>query len=250
MRTKLSFILMACLYASLISAQSTGTLSVSVTTSSTGGEYAPNNVVAIWVEDSSGKFVKTLLAYAETRRTHLNTWEASTTTAGSAFNKTDAVSGATQSDHGTRTSQWNGTDYSGTLVPDGDYKVRMELTDKNETGNTASITFAKGPTNQNLTPANVPSFSSISLNWVCETTTAVDPNLTASNTFVVYPNPGTGQFTVLGENIKSIVVTDLAGKLLYKGITPVFDLTSQPNGVYLVSIKTELVTVVQKIIKE
>ena len=62
---RLTLLFMACLYASLISAQTNGTLSVSVTTSSTGGNYAPRNIVAIWIEDSSGKLVKTLLAYAK-----------------------------------------------------------------------------------------------------------------------------------------------------------------------------------------
>jgi len=36
-----------------------GNLSVTVTTSSAGGEYTPRNVVAIWVEDNNGVFVKT-----------------------------------------------------------------------------------------------------------------------------------------------------------------------------------------------
>lgn len=240
---------LACLFTGQIFAQTPGTLTVNTTTSSTGGEYAPKNVVAIWVENSSGEFIKTLLAYGNNRRTHLNTWEASTTTAGSAFNVTDAVSGATQPSHGTRTCQWDGTDYNGTLVADGDYKLRMELTDKNETGNTASITFAKGSEPQNLTPANTPSFASITVNWV-PMSTAVDPNLTESNTFVVYPNPGTGQFTVLGEGIIGLEVKDLSGKTVGTSTTPIIDLTGLSNGFYVVSIKTKTETVIRKIVKE
>ena len=249
MLKKISVIFLACLCTGLIQAQTTGSLTVIVTTSSAGGGYAPRNVVAIWVENSSGGFVKTLLAYANNRRTHLNTWEASTTTAGSAFNITDAISAATQSSHGTRVCQWNGTDYNGTLVADGDFKVRMELTDKNGTGNTASFSFTKGLTAVNLTPANVPSFSSISLAWT-PMSTAVDPNVTVSNTFVVYPNPGTGQFTVLGEDIGRLEVKDLSGKTVASSTTPIVDLTGQPNGVYLISIQTGTGTVVQKIVKE
>jgi hypothetical protein len=245
----LTFIFLACLFTGLISAQTPGTLTVTATTSSTGGDYEPNNVVAIWVENSTGGFVKTLLAYANNRRTHLNTWEASTTTAGTAFNIIDAVSGVTQTSHGTRTAQWNGTDYNGTLVADGNYNLRMELTDKNATGNTASFTFAKGPTAVNLTPANVPSFSSISLNWV-PMSTAVDPDLTESNTFVVYPNPGTGQFTVLGDDIIGLEVKDLTGKTVGTSTTPVIDLTGLSDGVYLMSIKTGSETVIRKIVKE
>ena len=249
MMKKLTILLMACLFTSIISAQTNGKLTVSVLTSPFGGEYAPKNVVAIWIEDNSGKFVKTVLAYANTRKTHLNTWEASTTAAGSAFNTTDATSGATQSGHGTRTAQWMGTDYSGKVMADGTYKVRMELTDENRTGNIASFNFTKGPNAQTLTPADGPSFSSISLKWA-PSTTAIDPEATVSNTYVVYPNPGTGQFTVLGENIKGVKVTDLAGKLVYEGTTPVIDLTQQPKGVYMVTIQTEMESVVKKIIKE
>lgn len=249
MGRKFLILLLVCLSANLVIAQTNGTLSVSVTTGTTGGTYSPRNVVAIWIEDNSGKFVKTLLAYANTRKTHLNTWEASTTAAGSAFNITDAISGATQSSHGTRTCQWNGKDYSGKLMADGVYKIQMELTDKNATGNTASFTFTKGPNTQNLAPANVPSFSSISINW-SSSTTGINPEITTSNTIVVYPNPGTGQFTVLGEDIKTVEVNDLSGKLISKSNTPFFNLASYPKGIYFVSVKTVQMTVIKKIIKE
>lgn len=249
MSKKLYLLFLALICAGTISAQTTGTLSVEVTTSSAGGEYAPRNVLAIWVEDSSGDFVKTLLAYANARRTHLNTWEASTTEAGSAFNVTDAISGATQSSHGERTAQWNGTDYNGTVVPDGEYRLRMELTDKNETGNTASFTFTKGATAQTLSPEDAPSFSSISISWA-PLATALNPDVTESNTFVVYPNPGTGKFTVLGEGITQVEVKDLAGKTVYSGTTPLVDLSSQPKGVYLVTIRTAQQTVVEKVMVE
>jgi len=249
MRRRLVIVLFACVLSSLLTAQTSGTLSVSVTTSSAGGNYAPRNVLAIWIEDNSGKFVKTLLAYANTRKTHLNTWEASTTTAGSAFNSVDAITGSTQSSHATRTCSWNGNDYSGKPVADGDFKVRMELTDKNATGNSASFTFTKGPNTQKLSPANVPSFSSISVNWTTSVT-GLNPEATLSNTFVVYPNPGNGVFTVLGEKIKSLKVTDLSGKEICKSKTPIVDLSAQPKGIYLVTIITEQETAVRKIIKE
>jgi len=128
-----------------ISAQTTGKLDVSVTTSATGGNYAPRNIVAIWIEDESGNFVKTLLAYAEKRIQHLNTWEKATSAKGSMYNRTDAITGATQSSHGTRTCSWNGTDYNKNLVADGKYYVCMELTDKNATGNFSKFELQKVP---------------------------------------------------------------------------------------------------------
>jgi hypothetical protein len=232
-----------------LQAQTSGRLTVTVTTGPVGGPYAPRNILAIWIEDSSGKFVKTLLAYANTRKTHLNTWEASTTAVSSTFNVVDATTGATQSSHGTRTCQWNGTDYSGKQVPDGDYKVRMELTDQNATGNTASFTFTKGPTARKLTPTDVlPSFSVITLDWT-GAATATNPVLSQSNTIVVYPNPGSGLFTVLADNIVYVEVSSISGKVICNGISPIFDISAQPIGIYFVRVKTDQETVVRKIIR-
>jgi hypothetical protein len=146
-------------------ANTPGTLTVSVTESTAGGGYAPSHIIAIWIENGSGVFVKTLMAYANTRIQYLTNWVSN-----SAKNKVDAVSGATQNSFTTRTATWNGTNVNGTIsgpvVADGTYKVCMELTDKNGTGNFSTFTFTKGPTAVTLTPANVPSFSAISIKWV------------------------------------------------------------------------------------
>jgi hypothetical protein len=248
MQRRLAVLFIVFLYASLSNAQTSGTLSVSVSTGSTGGNYAPKNIVAVWIEDNSGKFVKTLLAYADKRKQHLNTWETSTSAAGSMYNSVDAKTGATQNSHGTRTCSWNATDYSGKIVTDGEYKLRMELTDKNGTGNIASFPFTKGANSQKLTPADVPSFKSVSLNWA-NISTATDPELTISNTIVVYPNPGNDKFTVLGENILSLKVINLSGKVVCQSLFPVFDLSNQPKGIYFVSVTTSRETFVKKIIR-
>lgn len=53
-------------------AQTIGTLSVTATTSqTTSPSYQQKNIVAFWIEDSNGSFVKTLLAYASERRQYL-----------------------------------------------------------------------------------------------------------------------------------------------------------------------------------
>jgi hypothetical protein len=136
-------------------------LSVSVVTSSAGGTYAPKNVVAIWIENSDGQFVKTLTIYAKTRASYLTNWESA-----SAGNTVDALSGATQTTHGTIYGSWNGTDAKGFTVPDGNYKVCMELTDKNSTGSFSTFTFTKGPSTESLKPGNTPSFSTVTIKWV------------------------------------------------------------------------------------
>jgi len=232
-----------------IFAQTTGNLNVSVTTSSTGGNYAPKNILAIWMEDASGNFIKTLLANADKRITHLNTWEAATTKKGGTYNRVDAVTGATLSGHGTRTCAWNGTDYSKNLVADGIYYVCMELTDKNATGNFSKFAFTKGE-NSTVTPANVASFSSISIKWVASGTTAVQETA-LTNDIQIFPNPANNVFHVRGDNISEIEILNLAGVLVLKNnSTTRIDMTNFKNGIYLVRIKQGNTTVVKKLVKE
>lgn len=230
-----------------ISAQTEGSLTVSAATSTAGGNYSPKNIVAIWIEDAQGQWVKTLLAYAQTRRTHLNTWEAATTAAGSAFNTVDAVTGATRTSHGTRTCTWDCTDVNGTLLADGTYSIWMELTDKNNTGNYSHFTFTKGPTPESQTPANVPSFSSISINWVPVITAVIDPEVEKS--YQVTPNPTKGSFQVTGKNITEVQVLSQAGTLIYSGLLTSVDISNQPDGVYIIKISTDKGIVTKKILK-
>jgi hypothetical protein len=228
-------------------AQTSGTLTVTATTSSTGGNFAPKNIVAMWIEDEQGNWVKTLLAYANTRKTHLNTWEAATTAAGSPFNTVDAITGATKTSHGTRTCNWNATNVNGTLVADGNYKIWMELTDKNGTGNFSSFAFTKDTNAQNLTPLNVPSFGSISIVWEPVLTGIGEKDLSA--VYSVYPNPTTGVFQVIGEKIDRIEVLNVAGGLICESKTTRLDISNQPDGVYYVRIYSDKGIAVKKVMK-
>lgn len=231
---------------SWVNAQTEGTLTVSAATSAAGGNYAPKNIVAIWVEDNQGNFVKTLLAYAQNRKTHLNTWEASTTAAGSPFNTVDAITGATKSSHATRNCTWNGTDVSGALVSDGTYRLRMELTDKNGTGNFSTFTFTKGPVAENQTPSNVPSFSNISINWEPVITGVYDPSFEKS--FQVFPNPTTGLIQVSGENITGIQIYNQSGNLIGNASSLSIDLGTQPEGIYFLRINSDKAVVTKKVV--
>jgi len=233
---------------SWLMAQTEGILTVTATTSSAGGNYTPKNIVAMWIEDEQGNWVKTLLAYANTRKTHLNTWEAATTEAGSPFNTVDAITGATKSSHGTRTCTWNGTNLSGSVVANGDYKIWMELTDKNGTGNFSSFTFTKDTIPLNLTPANVPSFASISIVWDPVITTGIGENGLSAK-YSVFPNPTSGIFQVNGENIERIEVLNVAGGLISDSKTSILDISTQPDGVYYVRIHTTQGVAVKKVMK-
>lgn len=122
-----------------------GSLSVTFVTTENGGNYAPRNIVAAWIEGPGGTFVKTVGRWANTRKSHLVAW---TTAAGAG--DADAVSGATRANHaGNLTVVWDLKDRAGTVVPDGAYTIRLELADRNAStpaqNHQGTFTFTKGP---------------------------------------------------------------------------------------------------------
>lgn len=122
------------------------TLSVSFTTTITvAPEYGLKNVVAAWVEDSGGTFVKTIGRWAGVRWDSLVNWKAK------AGYDTDAVTGATRRDHsGTLNVTWDMTNRVGQTVSDGTYRVVLELADRDKPSagdnNLGTFTFAKNGT--------------------------------------------------------------------------------------------------------
>ncbi|MEI8084715.1 MAG: DUF2271 domain-containing protein [Paludibacter sp.] len=161
----ISFVGFGCTTAAVTSSDAVPTVTsgllISATTSSSGGQYAPKNVVAIWVTDNSDKFVKTLYVKAAVRVSDLIKWRSV-----SSSNKTDAITGATRDGHGTIYATWNGTDINKKVVADGTYKVWMEMTENSGAGPNTSFTFVKGTANQTITPANGANFTNITSNWM------------------------------------------------------------------------------------
>jgi len=226
-------------------AQTAGTLTISTLTSQTSGAtYAPDHIMSIWIVNSSGTFVKSTLVYAGTRQQYLYTWVASD----AALNKLDAITGATQTSHGTRTSSWNGKNVSEVLVPDGTYSVKMELTDKHAQGNTATFAFTKGPASQTLTPAAVPSFANISIKWTPVNTALED--VAFSKLYSVYPSPTHSTIYVSGMDITEIEICNISGTLVLTSKLQTVNLSSLPNGLYLVIIKTNNGTAVKRVLKQ
>ena len=120
-------------------------LTVSFKTTPVGAIYAPENIVAVWIEGPGPTFVKTIGRWAGVRQDHLVAW---TNMAGPA--DVDAISGATRLDHGaTLEAIWDGTDALGAVVPEGLYTLRLETADGNSTAsgqnNQGTFTFTKGP---------------------------------------------------------------------------------------------------------
>jgi hypothetical protein len=139
------------------------TLDVQFDTTENGGQYAPKNIVAVWVTDASGSFEKTIGRWAGTRRSHLVSWVAAS------GQDADAVSGATRPNHSQRLSvHWDFKDRGGQLVPDGDYTIHMELADRNAStpsqNHEGSFTVHKNGTASSQSTANG-GFENVSIDY-------------------------------------------------------------------------------------
>jgi len=135
---------------------------MSFSTVQPGGGYKPANVVAVWVTQTNGTFVKTILRYAGGRKSSLSTWYAA---AGSS--DADAVMGATRANHSapaTMTATWNMKNKSGVVVPDGTYVIKLEMSDGSIASH--SFNFVKDGTAGTRTNAGSANFKNISIAYV------------------------------------------------------------------------------------
>jgi len=225
--------------------QTPGTFNFSVTTTSTGG-YSPSHLLAIWIENNSASFIKTKIKYSSSSNLdHLATWNTK-----SGGNVVDAVTGSTLTSHGTISFLWNGTNVAGSLVPDGDYNVWLEMAWASSltTGKTVnSYPFTKGPNIFSSTPANTANFLSMNLSWTPSGTTGVDGAL-ESDDIRVFPNPTTGLLKIeFKKTYESCIVNIIneAGMLVFderisesvSGLKT-FDLSSLSPGAYYVTLHT------------
>lgn len=148
-----AIVLGGCLVPALPAALYTdGTATFTVTFVDVAGQY-DRRVDAIWVTDSSGRFVKTLRKDAANRQQYLYKWAA----ARGSYTTVDGYSGATISSWSPVTVTWNCRGTNNAIVPDGDYRFYAEFTDRNNQGpwTTNGITFTKGTSGITLNPANV-----------------------------------------------------------------------------------------------
>jgi hypothetical protein len=114
------------------------TLSFDVTTAATGGflSYAPKNIGAIWVQDSSGKLVKSLEVWARLREVYLTRYN------GVRKNATiDVTASATLNSHKAHHVTWDMKGVGGAAVPPGKYTLVVECTDSDTTGQSLTTDF-------------------------------------------------------------------------------------------------------------
>jgi len=229
-----------------IDAQTSGTFTLSLNTTSTGG-YSPEHLLAIWIENSTPAFVKTRLRRSQNGDlVHLGLWTSRTNS-----NIVDAITGASLATHGNVTVTWNGTNVTGTVVPDGAYSVWVEMAwgDNLTTGKTYSIfPFTKGTSAFQSNPSNLTNFTNISLTWTPGSPTGVE-NVTANSEVSVYPNPSSGLLNVKFRNGHKVVLVNVFNEAGVSMLREKFydlsagektiDISGFPSGAYLVNFKFE-----------
>jgi hypothetical protein len=141
-------------------ASALGTLTFDVTTAPQGGKYQPKNVGAIWIQSSSGQFVKSLEVWAKIRRKDLTKYNAAVGGSSAAI---DVTASATLSSHKAHHVSWNFKDKSGAAVPAGKYTLWVEVTDADATGKSYSVDFDTSAGAQTITPADATYYSAMSL---------------------------------------------------------------------------------------
>ena len=228
----------------LLFSQTEGTLSFSVTTTSTGG-YTPEHLLAIWIENGSASFIKTKVRYSSNGNLdHLQTWVNK-----SGNNVVDAATGPTLTSHGTITFLWNGTNVAGTVVADGSYFVWLEMAWASSltSGKTVnSFPFTKGTSAFHSTPANTTNFLSMALDWTPSGPTAVRGEM-ENEDIIVYPNPSSGLLNINFKNFEKECVVRIineTGQLVHlekssdiqAGIKTI-DLTGLPAGIYYCTLR-------------
>ncbi len=175
---------------SLMGQATSGTVDISVTTLDNNAKYHPDHVLAIWIEDDAGAFVKTLKKMGNGRDNYLLTWNAK-----SGGSTTDAITGPTLSTHTTHNISWDCSNTSEGVVEDGSYAVRVEYTSANSQGPITTINFIKAADEFTFQPANETYFIDMDLVYTPGSTTGIDAEA-VSYKLSAYPNPASEQVSI------------------------------------------------------
>jgi len=233
----------------LLSAQTGGTLTLSFTQKPHTSYEATNNVMAVWIQTSTGTFVKTRTRNAGGGTSdHLPVW--ATNAGGSAgnclaanCNVLGAITGATLNNFSTRNFSWDGTNASGNLVADGTYKITVESTwNHGSTATTTrSFTFVKGTVADVQTPAADANFTGISLAW--NPAGAGVEEKTSDLIVSIKPNPSLiGVFNVEFNYAIRVSAINLAGEEVYtedvqmNEVSKTVNLSNLTSGIYFICV--------------
>jgi len=152
------FVFFALLTALILTDAAAQQAAAELTFSFTRQSGAASNQFAVWIEDSSGRYIKTLYATRYTanggwrnRATSIPIWVRQSGLSGLTNTQIDTLTGATPRT-GNLTYTWNGTDSSGAAVSNGNYVIFLEGTLRwgNQVLYRAPIRLGSGPANANV----------------------------------------------------------------------------------------------------
>jgi len=234
------------LFIPLVYSQTSGTLTFNCNTFAPNSNYGTKHVLAVWLENTANPsvFIKTKAKYGN-EDDHLTSWVSK-----SGNNLVDAVTGATLLNYTLPISiTWNGTNVSGTVVPDGTYNVFIEMgwgSNKTTDHAVSSFQFVKGASPQHQSLNSTTNFTNGVLDWVPVTTlSGVTENF---GNVCMFPNPTSGTINILfARELQdaSIMVTNESGKSLFSehnqripaGLKSM-DISAYRNGLYYITIQS------------
>jgi len=125
--------------------------------------YTPTNVGAVWIEDAAGHHMRTLDVWADERLHALFVW----LKRGCGPLEMDAISGATRPTHtDPHRAVWDGKDLHGNPVPDGMYRLNIEVTEtEGDYSQWAKHDFEKGTQAWSLMPADQLAHKGLLINY-------------------------------------------------------------------------------------
>jgi hypothetical protein len=245
-----TILLSLTLFAStFLSAQTSGTLSLAFSQTPHTSFQGTKNVMAVWIQSSTGAFVKTRARNAGGGTSdHLPVWAANAGgSAGNCMtascNTVGAITGATLNNFSSRNFSWDGTDASGNIVADGTYKITVESTWNHGSAatTTRSFTFVKGTASDVQTPAADANFTGIALTW--NPSGAGVEEKTSDIIVSIQPNPSlNGVFNVEFNYAIRVSAMNLAGEEVYtedvkmNEVSKTVDLSNLTNGVYFICV--------------
>jgi len=246
---RISLFLLMALVSLFANGQTAGTLTFSFTQTAHTSYTGTKNVMAVWIQSSSGAFVKTRARNAGiVTSDHLPTW--ATNSGGpsgncmaASCNVAGAITGATLTNFAARNFTWDGTDANGNLVADGNYKITIQSTWNHGAASTVttSYDFYKSSVADIQTPASDANFTNISLQWNPNPGASIQDDALIS--FTLTPNPTvSGKISITGIlPLDEISVYDLKGRMVVpskqmQGNVYELDLTNQIKGTYIVKV--------------
>jgi hypothetical protein len=140
-----------------------GSATLTFTTKAPGGKYKPANVGAVWIEDIQQRPVKRLQQWAGERLGCLAFYLSKT-----CRQYPDVVATATLANHMMpHNLTWDGTDFLGNVVPDGQYVVWIEVADVERVfGPRTTFQFTKGAQPVQMSMADAPATTALQFNYL------------------------------------------------------------------------------------